>query len=152
MTKMNIFYYLIVVSVILWVGMIGLGFYWQYVPYNQDDYFVASTPKNLILNPDHVVHQGEVIKWSVNTMIKRPFVAITTRYIESEQPGCDFKILPTTTIVAEVGPKVYTNTSYIVPLDFKPCTYHVKLVSAVKVNPNRTVEFIRYTEDFTVIK
>lgn len=145
-----VFYYLGGIAIAGFILMFGLSMFWQYWPYPESDYLTFRYPKNVILNPGKIIHPGDIIQYSADTIVRKPFTAVTSRYLISNDLGCDYKILPTTTMVLKAGPIVFTNKSYIVPLDFKPCTYHLHFVTTVQVNPNRTITFLRDTEDFIV--
>lgn len=146
-------------KIFVWAGFVSiagvtilcaLNIYWLVYPYKVSDYFVFAKSQNPIENKDHIICGGERIRWTVDSEILQKMTIETSRFIESRDEGCDFEILPTSTQVLEKGLRRYTNASYIVPIDFKPCTYHVRIVSYIKVNPIRTLHFVRETEDFVV--
>lgn len=141
---------LLLISAVGIFGMMGIGYYWQYQPASVSDYVLFNTPKNAILNKDHIILPGEVIRYAVDTFIVKKFVAETTRYIVSNDPGCDQKIFLPTTQVIEIGQRTFTNASFSVPLEFKPCTYHLRFVTSVQVNPNKKIEIVRESDDFIV--
>jgi hypothetical protein len=148
---MNRFIFSIAILTIgLAMGLIMLVLYWLLYPYSQEQYIEWEYEKNPILNEGGIVKRGESVLWSVDVNILKNFDSTTTRYIQSDDSGCDFKIYQTTQMSLSVGQKHYVNSNLTIPFSMIPCRYYVHLVSEIKVNPIRLITVVRDTDYFIV--
>lgn len=148
MKKINIASYLILLTC---VAMLGLTTFWQYRPY-----VIEKVDEPLpILNANHTIKGGETIRWRAHyTIFMEGIKAESTFYLEpiDTLSTCEFKILQENSSVTRAGEVDHINSTTVVPKEFKPCMYHVRIQSIFHVNPIRTIPVNIFTEEFKVIK
>lgn len=127
-----------------------LAGYWQLYPYNVEKiYDQYNLP---ILNTDHVVYGGETIRWRAH-FIMHMASKIEYRYIieSPNNPDCEYKILYEGAGVSKIGEVDHTSAMVVVPINFKPCVYHVRIETNLHPNPSgRIITITAVTENFTV--
>lgn len=140
-----------IVILILSLGLTLLGGYWQLYPYKMEMiYDQNSLP---ILNTNHTIKGGETINWRAHFVIYRK-ARIEYRYIlESSQTDCEYKILYEGSGESTIGEVDHTSAMVVVPVNFKPCVYHVRIDTFFHPNPSsRIIAITAVTENFTVTK
>lgn len=130
----------------------GLNTYWYFKPYDIIKFFAE---KNEILNENHTIKAGDTIKFRAHyDMLLGNIPVEFIYYLEPTDPtaACEFKILGQGKGETKAGLVDRINSTLVVPLDFKPCEYHVRITSIYQPNPQKKITKDRYTEDFKVIK
>lgn len=132
-------------------GLIALNAYWQYWPYKIRKVYQPLP----ILNEDHTLRGGDTIRWRAHYQMLMGGIKVDSIfYLEpvDKISACEFKILQEVSSVTVVGEIDHINATTVVPKEFKPCMYHVRIQSNFHVNPIRIIALDTFTEDFNVVK
>lgn len=144
-------YYLSMFVILIMLGLTLVNMYWTFYPYNVEKVYDQQAMP--ILNSGHTLKGGDTIRWRAHYEMYLDKVPVDFTFYLEPTPGqtaCDFRILLQGSSVTTKGEVDHTNASVIVPEGFKPCTYHVKIVSLFHPNPSRTISIVVFTEPFNV--
>lgn len=147
-TKMGIWFILSIA-----MGLILTISYWLLFPYNIEKIYDQN--KMPILNEGHQVKAGGIVKWRAHYIIYKSGLRVEYSYFlepATDSSPCEYKILLQGVSVTKAGEVDHVNASNVVPAEFKPCPYHVRIESVFHPNPLRTIDITAITEDFNIIK
>ncbi len=130
---------------------VGYSNFQTFRPYHIQD--IDSQNAMPILNKDHIIKPGEIIRWQVHTVTYMGGISDDyTYYLEPAegQDVCDFRILQQGRGATKEGIVNHVSAMTRVPMDFRPCTYHVRILVVFHVSPSRDIVTNAQTEDFEV--
>jgi len=133
------------ITLALTLFLILLMGYWTFYPYKTFEYVGE---KSLIMNKDKKVKAGDFLRVQTNL---EHFTDGVTVIVSPQIIDGTVVNFPDFHYITRKGKQVFER-SFEIP-DYLPSgIYHIEIQSHIKVNPIRTINIIRLSEDFTIIE